>query len=203
MAKTRKTFIMLILLILLNLVSINIVDAHSVLENATPKEGAKLEQSIKSIELSFNTKIENGSTFYLVNEKKVKLEPNAINITENVLKGIFDEQLVSGTYQVNWKILGADGHIIENKYSFTITESTKNEEQVTQTHSGETEDDPQDGTSKSQNDKTDADQKNFETNQQNDSQQMNSENEQSLLVPIIIITLIIIGIILLAWMWFK
>ncbi|WP_407268515.1 copper resistance protein CopC [Radiobacillus sp. PE A8.2] len=127
MTKGKKRVIMLIGLLVFSLLQIKTVNAHSVLEIATPKDGAQLESPITNIELSFNTKVENGSTLYVVKNNETKIQPNSVKINDNTMVGVFNE-LDAGIYQVKWKILGADGHIIDGEYSFTIAAQDDDEQ---------------------------------------------------------------------------
>ena len=43
-----------------------------------------------------------------------------ISLAENQLVGTFSNPLENEEYQVNWKIIGADGHLIEGIVSFTV-----------------------------------------------------------------------------------
>ncbi|UOR14115.1 copper resistance CopC family protein [Halobacillus amylolyticus] len=175
-------------------------EAHSVLQNSTPKEGATLEETVKRIELSFNTKIENGSTLYVLNQKEEKIKPSSVNLNDNVLQANFEENLPSGTYQVNWKILGADGHLIKNQYRFTISaaqESSPDKEQDNQETKDKTTQEPE--TSKP-DDSTLVQ----ETDERNGSQQVdNNESSPSPFMYGIIIFITIAGAFLLFWMLFS
>ncbi|MDC3416764.1 copper resistance CopC family protein [Aquibacillus salsiterrae] len=105
------------------------VNAHSVLEEANPAEGETMEGPLSTIELSFNTKLENGSTIYLVNDESEEIEAASINLEDNVLTGVFDD-LKSGNYTVMWRIIGTDGHLIENDYSFTINNADEDRSEL-------------------------------------------------------------------------
>ncbi len=179
----------------------NTIEAHSVLENSTPKDGATLEEPVERIKLSFNTKIEKGSTLYVLNQQGESIEPNSVTVKGNTLEASFKENLASGTYQVKWKILGADGHLIEKQYSFTIsttqeaspdTENSGNSEQKEKANS-ETEN-PDNSASKQQG-----------TDGKNASQQVKSENESnpSPFMYEMIIVILIAGALLLFWMLFS
>lgn len=190
---------------LFSLFFISTVSAHSVLEKATPEKGAALENSITKIELSFNTKIENGSTLYLVNKQAEEVHPNSVNINNTTLIGKFDE-LKSGAYQVYWKIIGADGHIIENQYSFTV--ATTQEEALKS-------DDGKKGNRIVKNNDYIREQKDkqnngeVETNTLEDSetkassQDTNNEGDSSLFIYGIIILLFFIMVILFLWLLFS
>ncbi len=190
----------MVLALIVSIIPMKSAEAHSVLENSTPKEGATLEEPVELIELSFNTKIEKGSTLYVLNQKGEKIEPNSVTVKGNALQASFKESLVSGTYQIKWKILGADGHLIEKQYSFTIS-TTKEASPNTNNQDNEQKDkedpeteNPGDSTSKQQ-----------ETDEEKALQQVDSENEsnQSPFMYGMIIVILIAGALLLFWMLFS
>ncbi|MFY3790271.1 copper resistance CopC family protein [Ureibacillus sp. MALMAid1270] len=197
MLKVKKSLLMsLIVLLLFSLFPISMANAHSVLENSIPADGEQVNDSINRIELSFNTKIENGSTLTLVNDVGDELNPSSYEINDNVLVAIFEDSLESGTYQVNWKVIGADDHHIENQYSFTITVPgmTEDENETTQTE--------EETNSTSEKETSTTDEVNNQE-EENQHQSSSNENEQSSLVMIIIICLIIAVIGIVAWMLFS
>ena len=203
MLKIRGSLLMLLIVIMLfAIIPFSKAGAHSVLENATPADGEQLNEPINRIELSFNTKVENGSTLTLVKDTGDEIKPSSIEITGNALEAIFEDSLEPGSYQVNWKIIGADGHLIENQYSFTIKESeiTQDEDNATQS-----EDEQTNSTSEKENLQNEEGKENGVKNQdlEKQNQQTSNENEQSSLGSVIIILLIIVGLGLLAWMLFS
>ncbi|WP_188453373.1 copper resistance CopC family protein [Virgibacillus oceani] len=188
MLKIRSSYLLLITLLLFSQFPVNEANAHSVLEKATPENGEQLEETIDSIALNFNTKVENGSTLYLVNSEKEKIKPETINITNEVLEAKFNNFLKPGSYQVNWKIVGADGHLIENQYSFSIAEPQNKE--------------PEDNVTQSEDDQNSAINYNKHNNQgveqqKSSNEQTKSDSDQSSLESVIIIFLIIVGLVLL------
>jgi copper resistance protein C len=196
MFNITKVVTLLVTLVFFSLIPATLANAHSVLEKATPMDGAQVEETIKTMELTFNTKIENGSTLYLVKDNEGKIEPASINLSDNTLKATFSENLTAGTYQVNWKILGEDGHIIENQYSFSINDQKENvQSRNEEGQQNNTENSPNDGTATPNEDK--------DTGSKNSTGDLNNENDSSLLVYGIISLLIIAAIILFAWMWIS
>lgn len=90
MLKRKKSGMpfLLVVLLLIGFMPIKVVDAHSILEKATPNEGEQLNKTINSIVLTFSTKIENGSTLYLVNDKGEEIEPTSIDLDGDILEGL-------------------------------------------------------------------------------------------------------------------
>ncbi|WP_443259546.1 copper resistance CopC family protein [Virgibacillus sp. L01] len=192
--KIGKPLLSLIAMVLIIINPVGLASAHSVLESSTPEDGEQLEESIKSIKLNFNTKVENGSTLYLVNNAGEEIQPASVEITDDVLEATFQDPLEPGSYQLNFEIVGADGHPIENQFSFSIKEpeTKESEENATQTE------DDQTNSSEIPNNS----QKNGGEAEQKDAsgQDTSIANEQFSLVNGMIILLIIAALALLAWM---
>ncbi|GAA0599020.1 hypothetical protein GCM10009001_14080 [Virgibacillus siamensis] len=186
----------LFIFLLMALVPMHAANAHSVLEKSSPANGQKLEKSINNVTLNFNTKIEKGSTLYLVDDQGNKLQPASVKITDDVLTASFQKSLNSGTYQVKWEVVGADGHLIENQYSFTIK---KDEAKQPKNNASQNE-----GEQSGNSNKDKTGQSNQDTEERNSSEQKtNNEDEQSFPGNGIIIVLVIAGIVLIAWMFFS
>lgn len=112
---------------------VNSAFAHTGLESSSPKNGDIITEELKQISLTFETKIEQGSTFELQNPNGETIPVENISLSENQMIGNLINPLENGDYQANWKIIGADGHPIEGDFSFSVnvpvTEATP-EEQV-------------------------------------------------------------------------
>lgn len=129
--------------IILMLVS-NQVFAHTNLKDSTPKDGEIVLEPLQEITLSFETKIEQTSKFEVFNSKSESVNVENLTIEEDLMKGSFSQPLENGDYKVVWKIVGADGHIIDGEYSFTMnapvedlpeeTEEDTNQLDNSQTH---------------------------------------------------------------------
>lgn len=109
----------LIILLLFFSYSVMHVHAHTGLHKANPTDGEVVTEPLKQLSLTFETNIENGSTFELKNAADETVPSLQITINENELLGEF-ENLPNDQYSVLWKIIGADGHIVEGKYGFTL-----------------------------------------------------------------------------------
>ncbi len=201
MFKIRGFYLLLVAVIIFSISPISMASAHSVLEESTPAEGEELDENLNSIELTFNTKIENGSTLFLVNDSGEEIQPSSVEVTDNVLKATFQDSLEPSTYQVNWKIVGADGHLIENQYTFAVegSENNQSEENESQTKGEQTD-------SGSNNEDVNSEEANGnELNQESEKQaspelQTSNDSEESSVVSLIIIFLIVVGILLVVWM---
>lgn len=107
----------------------SVVFAHTGLEQSTPKDGETVED-VNEITLTFESKVEKGSSFSLMNENGELVPVDSIQINNQVMSGSVPSTISDGPYTVNWKIIGADGHPIEGKYSFQV-KGNKTETQPT------------------------------------------------------------------------
>jgi hypothetical protein len=69
---------------------------------------------------------------------------NNLSVADNTMTGSVAEPLENGDYQVLWKIIGVDGHPIEEEFSFTMNvpateEAEPTESETTDLDSPETE----------------------------------------------------------------
>ena len=106
------------------------VHAHSSLEEASPKEGETVKETVKNFQLTFDTKVESGSSFIVKGKDGQVIEPQDLQVTGDTVSGALPEKLEPGPYQVEWKVIGADGHPVSGSYSFEVktdTDSTSTE----------------------------------------------------------------------------
>ncbi|WP_368502860.1 copper resistance protein CopC (plasmid) [Alkalihalophilus sp. As8PL] len=121
----------LLLFIICFLLFPNSTFAHTGLVSSSPSEGEVLTVSPEEIVLEFNTKVEQGSQFQVINPSGNGVAVTGISVEDNMLYGMFPQELQGGDYQILWNIIGADGHPIEGEISFTVEseqEKTSNEE---------------------------------------------------------------------------
>ncbi|WNB90740.1 copper resistance protein CopC [Bacillus sp. NEB1478] len=101
------------------------VFAHSELESAQPSEGEKVTTDLEVLVLTFSTKIESLSTMKLKNgNKEIPLQ---ISNEDNQMTGKMTKPLKNGTYTVEYRIIGADSHVIEGDYTFSVDRPTQKE----------------------------------------------------------------------------
>ncbi|MDR7071872.1 copper resistance CopC family protein [Fictibacillus barbaricus] len=124
MIKKVLSFILLFVLALQMPLS---VFAHSELESAQPSEGEKVTTDLEVVNLTFSTKIEDLSTMKLKNgSKEIPLQ---ISIEDNQMTGKMEKPLENGSYTVEYRIIGADSHVIEGNYTFSLERPKQNETQ--------------------------------------------------------------------------
>ncbi|MBT2666155.1 copper resistance protein CopC [Bacillus sp. ISL-4] len=149
--------------------------AHTGLESSSPQDGEIVKKDIQDITLSFETKVEQGSTFHITDSNGKTIPLENITLNDNEMVGPLLKPLVNGTYQTMFKIIGADGHQIEGQYSFSVDIPKK----LTQSEQDQT-------------------QKEEPKEEENKKAMENKEDEQkklpSYLIPSVIAVLIIIGL---------
>lgn len=100
------------------------VYAHTGLTSSSPAEGDNITDEINEIVLEFNSKIEPTSTIKVFNEKNEEIAINTL-VSDSIITGGFMTPLDTGTYSVEWKIIGADGHPIQGTYSFIVNKDVE------------------------------------------------------------------------------
>ncbi|MFY0744529.1 copper resistance CopC family protein [Solibacillus silvestris] len=100
--------------------------AHSSLESSVPQDGEVITENLSTLTLTFNTLIEVTSSFKLINKSGQDIPMESIQVKNNEMIGNLSSPLKDGKYIVNWKIIGEDGHPIENSYSFLVDTSSGN-----------------------------------------------------------------------------
>lgn len=98
------------------------VSAHTGLTSSSPADGEEVVEDVYEIVLEFNSKIETTSTVKVFNKNKEEIILGNTQVSDNVMTGGFMSPLGNGTYTVEWKIIGADGHPIQGTYSFIVNQ---------------------------------------------------------------------------------
>jgi copper resistance protein C len=119
--------------VLLLAMTSNHVFAHSTLKESSPKDGQVVKDPLQEITLVYETKIEQTSKFEVTYSDGESLNFENFIIEGDLMKGSFSQPLENGSYNVVWKIVGADGHIVDGEFSFTVdapVEESPNEETI-------------------------------------------------------------------------
>ncbi|REB04769.1 copper resistance protein CopC [Sporosarcina sp. BI001-red] len=98
------------------------VSAHTGLTSSLPAEGEDITEDVHEIVLEFNSEIESTSTVKVFDKSKKEITISSTQVSENVMTGGFLSPLDNGTYTVEWKIIGKDGHPIQGTYSFIVSQ---------------------------------------------------------------------------------
>lgn len=101
----------------------HVVWGHTSLEQATPEEGMVTAPPTDII-LLFNTTIGEQSTVQLTTAAGEPVPLTSLSVEEETLYADIDADLSEGEYQITWSIVGADGHGIEDSYTFHYEEES-------------------------------------------------------------------------------
>src|SRR5690625_3369201 len=111
----------IIITLLILIMSSNTVYAHTSMTLSSPKDGEVVNEEVYEIVLEFNTRIETTSTIKVFDETETEVALNT-QVNDDVMIGGFMSPLTNGTYTVEWKIIGADGHPMQGTYSFIVNQ---------------------------------------------------------------------------------
>ena len=98
--------------------------AHAHLKDQLPAEGAAVEQTPKSITLSFSEGIEvNFTKINVTGPKNTTVKTgkpilDEVNDTKIIIP--VEDKLDAGKYDVSWSVVSVDGHKTKGEYSFTV-----------------------------------------------------------------------------------
>lgn len=98
----------------------NAVLAHTGLKSSNPENNQVVTEALKEVVMEFNTDIEPVSKFEVVDDSGKAYKVADIKVNKSQMVGTMEEPLNNGTYTVNWKIIGQDGHPIKGALSFKI-----------------------------------------------------------------------------------
>ena len=98
----------------------NMTYAHTGLESSNPEDGSTITEELTTVTLTFETEIEETSSFELQNANGEAVAVDNITVENNTMTGTFDQPIENGDYEVLWKIIGVDGHPIEGTFSFSV-----------------------------------------------------------------------------------
>lgn len=95
--------------------------AHSKLQSSVPAADATATEAVQELSLSFNEKIDSTlSTVTITNDKGEKIDATEVKVDNNEMKAALGSPLESGSYTVEWKIVGLDGHPVKGNYTFEV-----------------------------------------------------------------------------------
>ncbi len=109
----------------------NLTYAHTGIESSNPEDGSTITEELTTVTLTFETEIEETSSFELQNANGETVAVDNITVENNTMTGTFDQPIANGDYKVQWKIIGIDGHPIEGTFSFSVDAPEVAEEEST------------------------------------------------------------------------
>ncbi len=115
----------------LNLVPASVAFAHSDLQSTSPLAGETVEAGRIDVTLKFNEEILTGEGSGAVISVTGPFEGESIEHSDGCVDAIRGSLVVegvsldqAGTYEVNWRVVSADGHPIEGVYEFNVVNTT-------------------------------------------------------------------------------
>lgn len=106
-------------LIFISIMAINTSFAHTQLQSSQPSAGASLVQAPRSLELIFTNPIQLISVSLYSPQQEIELDfkpqTNAQQTWQVPLPNLLPNQ-----YQVKWKGLGEDGHLMKGDFGFEL-----------------------------------------------------------------------------------
>ena len=96
---------------------------HASLVKSAPAQRAVLYRAPAKIQLWFNERLEiRYSSFSLLDAAGKAIDTGAIEVAADDPRSIQAaiKPLPPGTYTVKYRVLSTDGHVVENRFSFTI-----------------------------------------------------------------------------------
>ncbi|MCY9696167.1 copper resistance CopC family protein [Paenibacillus alginolyticus] len=117
---TKLVMVMSILFVSLTLSFSNPALAHTGFDKSSPPANAVVTDELKELTLTFEGKLESLSTFKLFDSNKQETKLDKVLLKDKVMTGTLTQPLSNGTYEVQWTIVGEDGHPIQGKYSFSV-----------------------------------------------------------------------------------
>jgi len=94
--------------------------AHTHLLSSNPKDGSIISEELNEIVLTFDTAIEQTSSFELQDSNGDTITVEDITVSQDSMSGTVSEPLANDDYTVYWENIGADGHAMQGEFSFTV-----------------------------------------------------------------------------------
>jgi methionine-rich copper-binding protein CopC len=115
----------------LNLAPASVAFAHSDLQSTSPLAGETVEAGRIDVTLKFNEEILTGEGSGAVISVIGPVEADPVEHSDGCVDAIRGSLVIEGvsldqpgTYEVNWRVVSADGHPIEGVYEFKVVNTT-------------------------------------------------------------------------------
>jgi copper resistance protein C len=168
--------------------------AHTGLSSSNPTDGQVVTENLEQIVLTFATPIEVLSTMDLVKDGNV-IPLEDIKVENKQLMGSIAKPLENGSYIIQWKIVGEDGHPIKGEINF-IVEMAQTGAEPTPVTPEETEEGQDDESQTEQTEESSGNQNTASDTVENTDDQNNNDSSPTL-ITVFIVLIVIFGIVLL------
>jgi copper transport protein len=101
--------------------------AHAVLEQTSPAAGQAYSTAPTTISLSFDEHVQvglGGIRLFDANSHRIDIGPPT-QVGDSKVVTVSVPKLKDGTYVVTWRVISADGHPVENAFTFSVGEPSK------------------------------------------------------------------------------
>ena len=115
-----KRFTTILAAFVMFIVFASTVQAHSTMTSSDPEEGSVAEGEISSISMTFDTDIQQEEDIYVENEEGERIDAEEISIENDTVEASLSETLSSGNYTAYWEVYGADGHLVDGQFEFSV-----------------------------------------------------------------------------------
>jgi copper resistance protein C len=167
--------------------------AHTQLESSNPESGQVVKENLNQIVLNFGGEIESLSTMTLMKDGH-EVPFDSIEPQGTQMIGTVADPLATGSYNIQWKIVGEDGHIITGEIPFTVQVEQAVEEPEKVGPSTEEINNTEDTDSVA---KEEEEVKEGTANQEADTNEQNGSNLTKIIIPVVVLLLLGIGLFML------
>ena len=97
--------------------------AHAYLVKSLPAQRAVLHRAPNKIQLWFNERLEpRYSSLFIVRDdgNTVEMDQSAVDPNDGKLLAATIKALPAGRYRVEFRVLSVDGHVVQDRFTFTI-----------------------------------------------------------------------------------
>jgi methionine-rich copper-binding protein CopC len=100
--------------------------AHAELVKSFPVANSTLTKVPKYVQLEFgeaitNLKSKNANSIVILDSKAIKIATSKIDIKKAIARVEFVGTLKPGKYTVKYRIVSADGHVLNSQFKFTLS----------------------------------------------------------------------------------
>lgn len=131
--------------------------AHSELVESTPAAGAELGKAPTEVELVFGESVQQQGGSIIVSVRDTILsQGNTFTTSDNVASVQLEPNGQPGTYTVAFRVVSADGHIVSDRFEYTVLGDTSARPAATSTGTPTVDESPVAGTTEATEDSEDS-----------------------------------------------
>ena len=101
--------------------SVSLAAAHTQTQSTSPKANAVLKSSPTKVAITFNeTLLSSGAALVVRSAKNVSVTAGAPKVDGKTIAVALLPNLSDGNYQVSYRVVSNDGHVVTSSYKFKI-----------------------------------------------------------------------------------